>query len=107
MRNLLFTTAAVLVMSASAAVAGGPPPHAGGPGGPGKSGSQSFDAWGDGSVMSGSANEFGFSADWRDAGAFSGGVTATGWNQGAANVSAGFSKEGFTAHADSQNFGGM
>ena len=65
----LYTTAALL-FAAGHAVAGGPP-WSGGPGGPGNA---NFDAWAGGSVMSGSANEFGFSADFRDAGAFGAGV---------------------------------
>jgi len=98
----LYTTAAIL-FAAGHAVAGGPP-WSGGPGGPGNA---NFDAWAGGSVMSGSANEFGFSADFRDAGAFGAGVAATGWNSGTASVGASFGSNSFDAWADSANAGGM
>ena len=98
----LYVTAAIL-FTAGTAVAGGPP-WSGGPGGPG---SANFDAWAGGSVMSGSANEFGFSADFRDAGAFGAGVAATGWNSGNASVGASFGSNSFDAWADSANAGGM
>src|SRR5690625_2811651 len=98
----LYTTAAIL-FAAGHAVAGGPP-WSGGPGGPGNA---NFDAWAGGSVMNGSANEFGFSADFRDAGAFAGGVAATGWNSGQASVGANFNGSSFDAWADSANAGGM
>lgn len=100
----LYTTAALL-FAAGHAVAGGPPPWAGQPGGPGNAGA--FDGWAGGSVMSGSANEFGFSADFRDAGAFAGGVAATGWNSGNASVGGGFGSNSFDAWANSHNEGGM
>lgn len=104
MKLALYTTAALL-FAAGHAVAGGPPPHAGGPGGPGNAGA--FDGWAGGSVMSGSANEFGFSADFRDVGAFAGGVAATGWNSGQASVGASFGSNSFDAWANSHNEGGM
>lgn len=104
MRKVLFSTAVVLALSTAPALAGGPP-WSGGPGGPGDAGA--FDGWAGGSVMSGSANEFGFSADFRDAGAFGAGVAATGWNSGNASVGASFGSNSFDAWANSHNEGGM
>lgn len=96
MRNVLFASAAVLALSAAPAMAfwGG-----------GSNGNSSFDQWASGTVMSGSANEFGAVGKFEGTGAGIAGFAGSGWNSGTANVTGSFSDTGFSGHADSWNAG--
>src|SRR5690554_4371680 len=89
MRTILVLAAAAFVATAGTASA------------------QSFNSWSDGTVMSGSANEFGFSADFRGEGAFLGAAAGLGTNSGFAAAGGNFSNGGFEAWANSANTGGM
>lgn len=103
MRLSLIATVAAAALFVSGAALAGPP---GGNNGNGN-GNKSFDSWGEGSVMSGSANSFGFSADFKDAGAALGGIAASGFNKGHASVVGGFNGANFDARVTSENFGNI
>lgn len=102
----IFSTAALL-FAATHAVAGGPPPWAGGSGGNPGNGGLAFDGWAGGSAMSGSANDFGFSNSFDEAGITGGAFAAEGWNKGSSVAGGSFSDNGFDGYAASENFGGM